>query len=330
MSTARLAPACVLGAALLAAAGPAQGQAAQKISIGLSSASLVAAAPRIAKELGLFEKHGLDVRFIVMESASAATTAVISKSIDIALAGPGELIAAQTRGQKVVLVASVYRGLGASLILSKRVADRAGVSPTAPVNDRLKALDGIVIGTSNATSPYTVAFRGATKAAGSSPRFTYVSVPAMASSLESGAIQGFIASAPFWAAPVLKGSGVVWISGPKAELPAENIPKSSIGLAVLRDVAETDPGLITKLRAVVSDLNKALDQRPAEVKAAAARLFPELDASAFELLFASEAPAWRSEPLTTKDIAHEIEFVKSTGVSLPGIDALDPASLLLP
>jgi ABC-type nitrate/sulfonate/bicarbonate transport system substrate-binding protein len=280
--------------------------------------------------MGLFEKHGLDVKFIIMESANAATAALISKSIDVALAGPGEVIAAQIRGQRVVLIASVYSGLGASLILSKPVADSTGVSPTAPVIDRLKALDGIVIGTSNATSPYTVAFRGATKAAGSSPRFTYVSVPAMAASLETGAIHGFIASAPFWATPVLKGSGVIWISGPKGELPPENMPKSSIGLAVLRDVAAADPALIKKITAVVSDLNEALDERPAEVKAAAARLFPELDGQAFELLFASESPAWRSRPITVKDIAHEIGFVKSTGASLPGIDAIDPASLLFP
>jgi ABC-type nitrate/sulfonate/bicarbonate transport system substrate-binding protein len=325
-----MAPVFFLSAALLVAAGPAHGQAARKISIGLSSASLVAAAPRIAKEMGLFEKHGLDVKFIIMESANAATAALISKSIDVALAGPGEVIAAQIRGQRVVLIASVYSGLGASLILSKPVADSTGVSPTAPVIDRLKALDGIVIGTSNATSPYTVAFRGATKAAGSSPRFTYVSVPAMAASLETGAIHGFIASAPFWATPVLKGSGVIWISGPKGELPPENMPKSSIGLAVLRDVAAADPALIKKITAVVSDLNEALDERPAEVKAAAARLFPELDGQAFELLFASESPAWRSRPITVKDIAHEIGFVKSTGASLPGIDAIDPASLLFP
>ena len=49
----------------------------------------------------------------------------------------------------------------------------------------------------------------------------------MTAALESGAIQGFIAGAPFWAAPIVKGSGVLWISGPKGELPAEHVPVSS-------------------------------------------------------------------------------------------------------
>jgi ABC-type nitrate/sulfonate/bicarbonate transport system substrate-binding protein len=321
--------ALAFGAAMLGlCAAPASAQ--PQLTIGLSSASTVAAAPRVAKELGLFDKQGLNVRFVVLENTSAATTALISKSIDLGLIGPGDLVAAQVRGQKVVLVATAYAGLGGSLVLAKPVADKLGVAATAPIKDRLKALDGVLIGTASATSPYTVAVRGAMKGVDVTPRFTYISVPGMTAALESGAIQGFIASASFWVPPVLRGSAVLWINGPKGELPQENLPRLSLGVAAMRDYAQANPGVIQKVAAVFAELSKAIDERPADVKAAAVKLYPEVDARTLDLMLTSELPAWRSRPMTPNDFVHEIEFVKSTGVQLPGIEKLDPAALLFP
>jgi ABC-type nitrate/sulfonate/bicarbonate transport system substrate-binding protein len=319
------------GACALALAGAVSAQTPPQVTIGLSSTSTVAAAPRVAQELGLFDKHGLGVRFVVMENTNAAMTALISKSVDLALVGPGDLVAAQARGQKVVLLTTAYAGLGGSLVLAKSVADKLGVAPTAPVKDRLKALDGVLIGTASATSPYTVAVRGAMNGAGvAAPRFTYISVPGMAAALESGAVQGFIASASFWVPPVLKGSAVVWINGPRGDLPAENTPRLSLGVAATRDYADANPAVVQKLNAVFADLSKAVDERPAEVKAAAVKLYPNVEPRTLDLMLTAELPAWRTRNLTTADLAHEIEFVKSTGVQLPGLDKLDPAALRYP
>jgi hypothetical protein len=66
------------------------------------------------------------------------------------------------------------------------------------------------------------------------------------------------------------------------------------------------------------------------VKAAVAKLFPDLDGLTLDLLFASESPAWAAKPLTVNDMAHKIVFVKASGVPLTQIDSIDPASLLCP
>jgi len=312
-------------------AGPAAAQSPPSpLTIGLSSSSTVAAAPRVAQELGLFERRGLAPKFVVLENTSAATAALISKSVDVALVGSADLIAAQARGQQVVLLAPAYAGFGGSLVLAKAVADKLGVMPNAPARERLKALDGVLIGTASPTSPYTVALRGAAQAAGATPRFAYVSVPGMAAALESGAIQGFIASASFWVPAVLKGSAVLWVDGPKGDLPAENTPRLSLGAAALRDYTQAHAAEVQQLRAVLADLARAIAERPAEVKAAAARLYPGLDAQLLDRMLTAEMPAWRGRSLTAKDMAHEIEFVKSTGAPIPGLDKLDPAALLAP
>ena len=71
------------------------------VSIGLSSASLVAAPPRVAHEMKLFAKHGLEPRLVVLDGANASLSGVLSRSLDFCLTGPGEVVIAQARGQKV-------------------------------------------------------------------------------------------------------------------------------------------------------------------------------------------------------------------------------------
>ncbi len=101
-------------------------------------------------------------------------------------------------------------------------------------------------------------------------------------------------------------------------------------LQTLRPFAEANPDLIKSVVAVFADLAKAVEERPAEVKAAVARLYPDLDAATLDILFAAESLGWKGNKPTAKDIAREITFVKATGMQLPQIDSLDPASMLFP
>lgn len=301
----------------------------REISIGLPSKSMVTAGPRIASELGLFEKHGLSARFIYLDSANGATSALIAKSVDFAQSGLAEAIAAQARGQKVMVVANSYAGLSGSLVVSKAVADRLGVSARAPITERLRALDGLLIASTSATSSFTFAYRGAANAAGANPRFTYMGLPAMGAALDSGAVQAMVATAPFYAFPVLKGTGVLWISAPKGELPALNRSASAANFQVMRDFADANPEVMKRFAAVSADLTAAIEQDPQAVKGALAKLYPELDAATLDLLYTLEGPALKVRRLTVADVLHEIAFVKSGGAQFPGIETVDPSSILL-
>jgi ABC-type nitrate/sulfonate/bicarbonate transport system substrate-binding protein len=305
------------------------GQTVQEIPIGLASTSFATAAARIAQEMGLFARHGLAPKFVVMDSASATTTALIAGSVVAAVSGPGELVVAQARGQKVVVISNTYGGLSGSLVLSRAAADKTGIAPSAPVVQRLKALDGLTIAVPSPTAAYGAAFRSAARDAGATIRFAYMAQPAMVAALESGAIQGYVGGAPFWAIPVVKGSGVLWISGPKGELAAVNMPVSSSNLQMMRFYAEAHPDIVLRLTAVFADLGRALEQAPAAVKPVVAKLYPDLDATTLDLLFTAEAQAWKTKPPTQADMAQEIAFVKLSGVTLPQIDSVDPAALLV-
>ena len=319
----------VLGLAALALARPAIGQARQEIAIGLASGSTAVAGPRIAKELGLFERRGLDARFVIMDSSSAAITALISGSLKLINSGVPELIIARSRGQRVVAVANTYSGFATSLVLAKGVADKLGLLPTAPSAERLRALNGLLIASTSATAIGTVAFKAATQAASATVRFTYMGQQAMPAALSGGAIQGFTSSAPYWVFPVADGSGVLWISGPKGEFPPENTPAITAQLQTMREIAQADPDLIKAAVAVVADLSKAIEERPADVKAAVAKLYPGLEPATLDLLFASESLGWKGTPLTASGMAREIGITKAT-MQMPQLDSLDPTTLVFP
>jgi ABC-type nitrate/sulfonate/bicarbonate transport system substrate-binding protein len=321
---------CIVVMSLLAVATATSAQQMQDVSIALGSVGFGTAPARIAKQLGLYEKHRINAKIVVMDSGAAATTALVSRSTDTALSGSGELVAAEGRGQKIAIIANVYNGSSGTLVISKAVAERLGIPATAPAIERLKALSGLVIASPGPASAYTATLKGAAASAGISIRFTYMSPQTMASAFEAGAIQGYIAGAPSWAPPVVKGTGIVWISGPKKEFPPENMPVSAGSLQAMRDFAEANPDLMKRLAAVFADLSEAIDERPADVKEAVGKVYPNLDSATLDLLFASEAAAWKAKPLTVADIKHDIGFIKSSGEQPPQIDSIDPASMLLP
>ena len=320
----------LVGTAVLAGIAPALAEQPRDIVVAVSSTSLGASGPRIANEMGLFREQGLAPRFAVMESGNAGIAALLSGSVPFALSGPGEIVAVRARGQKLVYVANCYAGLAGTLILSKAAVDKLGVPLSAPPAERLKALGGLVIASPSATSVYTLGFKIAAARSGSGQiRFTYMAQPAMAAALESGAIQGYIAGAPFWAPPVMRGVAVPWASAPKHEVPDEALPSSSTCLVCTQDFAESNRDLIQKARAGVAAFGKAIEQRPSDVKAAVLKLFPEVDAATLDLLYPAEAASWNAPPFTLKDVERDIAFIKAGGVQVPDINKLDPSVLLI-
>ena len=68
---------------------------------------------RLAKEMGLFAKHGIDATVVPMDTNTIASMALISGSVQFFTAAGAEGIVAQARGQDVVGVAAAYKGIPA-------------------------------------------------------------------------------------------------------------------------------------------------------------------------------------------------------------------------
>jgi ABC-type nitrate/sulfonate/bicarbonate transport system substrate-binding protein len=325
-----------LGAAVLLAAAvawaprPGAQGTPTSVTIAVSSTSFVLGGVRIAEHAGLFDKHGLSPRIIVMDSGNAALSALLSRSAQFAVSGPSEALAARARGQDIVIVANLYRGLSASLILSKAAAARLAVSDRAPVGERLRALNGMTIAVPSATSAFVGPLRNAIAAAGAQVRFTYVAQATMGAALETRAIDAMMASGPFSGAPILKGTGVLWIDGPRGELPADVSPASSSCLQTTSAYAAANRETVRRLRAVLDDVAHLVRGNPEEARRALAKGFAQVGAASIDLALEQESANWTFPVLSEADIAQEIKLLRAAGAPLPGLDRIAPASVLLP
>jgi ABC-type nitrate/sulfonate/bicarbonate transport system substrate-binding protein len=315
-----------LGMASLGMTGPARAEP-LAVTLAVSSSSLAYGGLQIALESGLFQKHGLVPRLIVMSSGNAAIAAVISNSANFSGAGAGEVLAARVRGQDVVIVSNIYHGLSGSVVLAKSVAEKLSVHSNAPVEDRLKALDGLVVAAPSATSAYLTPLKSAAEAVGSHPKFVYMTQPAMVAALQTGAIQGISAGAPFSLTPVVKGFGVLWISGPKGELPAAARPTSSACLQTSAAYARAHPEIMREMHAVFAETAKLIRDDPDKARALLAKAYPTLDPELLAAAFAESAANWSEPDMTVADIRQEIS-IQVNAKALPGVDKLDPAAAL--
>jgi ABC-type nitrate/sulfonate/bicarbonate transport system substrate-binding protein len=150
----------------------------------------------------------------------------------------------------------------------------------------------------------------------------------MVAALQVGAIQGMSAGAPFSLTPVLNGSGVLWISGPKGELPAADRLTSSACLQTTLDYAKGHPDVIRAARATFADVATLIQQKPAEAKAFLAKAYPSLEPAMLDAAFAESSANWSQPVMTVDDIRQEIKVQQGAG-ALPGVEKLDPAAVLL-
>jgi ABC-type nitrate/sulfonate/bicarbonate transport system substrate-binding protein len=319
-----------LAVALALTSGLAAAEEKTDIQIGLASGGFATVAPRLCKELGLYDKYGLTPRFVIMDSASATTTAIISRSIPVGLSGPGELVVAQAKGIDIVAISNAYGGMGGVLTLSNAAAAKAGVSPAASAQERLKALDGLLIASTTPTSSWTLSFKSAAEAAGAKVRFTFMAQTAMQAAMEAGSVDGFVSGAPYWAGPVLQKTGVVWVSGPKGDLPFATRPAASGDFQAMRSYAEANPKVIAGVVGAHKDLAEVIKTRPDDVIAALEKIYPELDKDTIKVLFESERIGWSAGELTVDDMKHEIQFIKMAGKVGAEADSLDPRKMLFP
>ena len=69
----------------------------------------------VVKEQGLFQKHGLDLQYVVMPNGTLTIAALLSGEIDMGLGGPGHILDAGVSGADVICVANFFQKLDYTL-----------------------------------------------------------------------------------------------------------------------------------------------------------------------------------------------------------------------
>jgi len=99
----------ILGAVLLfvASNGQPQEKKLEPFTISYASVSGTRAPLWIARDLGLFEKYGLDVNLIYIASGVTSVNALLGGSVDIIAASGSSVVGAAARGASLVIIASL-------------------------------------------------------------------------------------------------------------------------------------------------------------------------------------------------------------------------------
>jgi len=300
----------------------------KKITIGVTSTSFANAPVFLTQRMRFFEKHGIEAEIVVAESSAVAMSGLIANSFDVVNTATPELITLRAKGQNVVALSRVYAGSAGTLVLSTEAIERIGVAPDAPITDRLKALDGLKIATPSALSSFTTSFFGAARAAGAKPEPVYLAQGSMVAALESDAIDGFIASAPYWGGALLSGSGLPWISGPQGEL-GDQFTFSSAGVYVVKlGEGEADLHIADQIVQAHMDFVEAVKVSPADVQVALSELYPTLDQKSLQVLYENESLAWKAPLLTHEEILEDVKEVVASGADVPGLVDVDSSSLI--
>jgi ABC-type nitrate/sulfonate/bicarbonate transport system substrate-binding protein len=218
--------------------------------------------------------------------------------------------------------------MAASLVLTKDVVAQRKVTPDAPLDARLRALDGVLVAVPSATSAPLGAIRAAVESVGARMRLTYMAQGAMMAAMERGAIEGMIAAFPFVGMPVLRGVGVTWIDGPAGDLPAEMRITSSATVQTTGAYLRSNRAIIGRFQRAIVAIAGYVTQEQAGARAALAALYPQMSEREIELAFAGQ---WRNltKPfLTEADMRQELRLLIAS-TKAAGLEALDPAQALV-
>jgi ABC-type nitrate/sulfonate/bicarbonate transport system substrate-binding protein len=127
----------VAGAALAALAfsgGTAKAQL-QDVTMAMPSVSLSYAMAYIADAEGLWEKHGLRLKMLVITGVGA-TNATIAGSVDFSHGSGASLTRAVARGQKLIAIVGVLQRTSIDIVLRKSLARNccAGIRSRSPAS----------------------------------------------------------------------------------------------------------------------------------------------------------------------------------------------------
>lgn len=210
-----------LSMALSALAGLAPGAAdagpgpLQDVTMAMPSVSLSYAMAYIADATGLWEKHGLRVKMVIINGVGA-TNATIAGSADFSHGSGASLTRAVARGQKLIAIVGVLDRASIDIVLRKTVADAAGFDPKATLEKRAQVLRGHMIAIAGVNSIDQVYLNLVARRGGYDPDAIPLAIMAADNALAafaSGQIDGVAISPPTPQRLVLDGTATTIASG---------------------------------------------------------------------------------------------------------------------
>lgn len=224
-----------------------------KVVIGYANFSPTYASVWVAKEMGFFEKHNLNVDIIFIRGGAMGTQALVSRSFDFIVAGGVAAVEAALSGAEIVIVAVPSNRMDQVLVARKEISQ--------PVQ-----LKGKRIAVNSLVGSAILAIKIMVQALGLNPDkdVTYVTSGDPATrlaALQSGLVEATGLSPPFTLTAKHAGFNVF------DSIPAlENLEYPSASLIVRQESVRKDPLLIDKVTRSIIEAVHFFKTRKSESK----------------------------------------------------------------
>lgn len=284
-----------------------------------------------AKAYDTFAKEKVKAEYVQVSGGDAAALAALeSGNVNFAAVGAeAPLVAMAKSGGEYQIVYSLMSQMSLELTVSKKFLAKAGVSPTSPLEQRLKALKGARFGVSALGGAQDKAARWLVRRAGLDPEKDVEILnggppSALQAGLQNDRFDAFMLTTPNGTMAERDGSGQVLIR-PGTEIP-ELKGYYHLVLVARKDFTAKNPGMVKSvIRALTAADDMILDQ-PDEVGAKLGRTnYRKIPAdvlpASIKSLSAGLEP--RGE-LTADGMRTVVEFTAATGQPIVG-EKLDAA-----
>jgi len=249
---------------------PAHAQGPRKVKMTLPVVALTTAPVYIAEAKGYFAQEGLNVELTVTGGGGPDIKALIAGDVDFTFTASDQVILPWQEGKRLVIVMGVIPRALINWAMHKDVAQAKGITEKSPLADKLKALRGLTIGTTQAGSLTANLAAYTLRKAGMVPQQD-ANVIAVGSgltwlaALENRKVDVALMSPPLPDTAIARGYAILLIDNARGEDPA--LAEFLQQVFVTRpEVIQKDPELVRKLVRALTRANQwALAAKPEEI-----------------------------------------------------------------
>lgn len=245
-------------------------QALRKVKMTLPVVALTTAPVYLAEAKGYFAQEGLTVDITMTGGGGPDIKALIAGDVDFTYTASDQVILPWQEGRRLTMVMGVIPRALINWAMHKDVAQAKGITEKSPLADKLKALRGLTIGTTQAGSLTANLAAYTLRKAGLVPQQDATVIPigsglTWLAALEQRKVDAALMSPPLPDTAVARGYAILLIDNARGEDPA--LAEFLQQVFVTRpDVIQKDPELVRKLvRALVRANRWALAAKPEEI-----------------------------------------------------------------
>jgi NitT/TauT family transport system substrate-binding protein len=263
----------MLGAVALALAGCSSDSGQTQLTVA-SLPSAFLAAMYVAERDGTFEKEGLDVNIVELQSGADGVAAAVSGSAQIADIGFDDLVTLTEEGEEgLVMVHNLVRRVTLALVMNSDVAKERGVTRDSPLEERYAALKGLRLGVTSPGAASDRYLRYYLREAGLDPEKDAEIIAigdgsSLLAALETDQIDAYQLSPPTPYVAEAEGFGTILIDGAAGDVPALS-DFAYTGFAANREWASGNPDTVRKFTRA---LNTAMKKVQSDATAAAEQI----------------------------------------------------------